>query len=83
MANLFQVKLKVYEPNNPNVKFKPATFTVLVGVSVKAKAIEMATKETLALIQKKFPTADVKLSACKAVSYDHFIKSEKGGKNEN
>lgn len=83
MANLFQVKLKVFEPNKPNVKFKPATVTVLVGVTKRDKAVEMATKDMLTVIHKKFPTADVKLADCKPINYDHFIKFEKGGKNEN
>ncbi|RQO78084.1 hypothetical protein DBR40_09040 [Pedobacter sp. KBW01] len=73
MANLYQVKLKVYDTINPRVKYKPGTATVLVAVKNKAQAIELATDCIKDILSEKFPTAAVNLSDCKPINFDHYI----------
>lgn len=74
MANLFQVKHKVFEPNKPFVKFKPATTTSLVGAKNKAEAIAKATRNIKELVKAQFPTADIKLLDCKPINYTYFFQ---------
>lgn len=74
MADLFLVKQKVFEPNKPFHRFKPATVTVLVGAKTKYKAIEKAKENFLLKLREKFPTADVKLLSCTSINYQDFYQ---------
>jgi len=71
---VFIVKHKVFEPNAPMVKFKPATATTLVNAKNKAEAIQKTNANLAEKIRKQYPKADFKLMDCKRLNYQFFVQ---------
>ncbi|SDG31841.1 hypothetical protein SAMN05421827_105119 [Pedobacter terrae] len=74
MAKLFQVKLRLFEPDKPNVRFKPALTTALVKAKTKAEAEQKAKDQLLVIVRKQFTTADAKIVNSISIPFTHYFK---------
>lgn len=70
---IFFVRLKPYEPNCPNHKFKPSVIKGLVYANDDKAARKRAIDEMKPVLNSVFPTADLKVLDCKKMNVDFSV----------
>ncbi|UOE48013.1 hypothetical protein MTO98_26740 [Mucilaginibacter sp. SMC90] len=71
--NMYFVRLKAFEPGQPNIKFKPAVVKGLVVAANPKIAGQKAYDLVIRKVQQKFPKAELKQLECKVIPFDFFI----------
>ncbi len=70
---MYFVRLKAFEPGQPQIKYKPSVVKGLVVAANAQIAGQKAYDLVKGKVQKQFPKADLKQLECKLIPFDFFI----------
>lgn len=70
---MYFIRLKAFEPGQPNIKYKPSVVKGLVVASNPTIAGKKAYDLVISKVHKQFPKAELKQLECKLIPFDFFI----------